>query len=839
MTSSKDSAHRARCELMAVGQTIKRRWAGLRDRDWPVACGLAVLPFVFFWHATLGSVTLGDKDAVFWFLPAYKFVAAEIGAGRLPLWNPYQYSGTPLFAEWQAGVLDPLNWIYLFETTSRTLTVSCELSFALALLATFAYTRSLGLTRRAAVVAALIYALGGFMVGRTLYPAFLRIVALTPLVLCCTERLCQRGRWRDVVYGALIIAWQLFAAHPQPLIYSSLLASAYALFSIFFRTAKPAAHNSANTIIAPRKSQFRVLLQFALMFGAGAALAAVQLIPAAEFARQSVRQQWPYALFTLNSLHPVSLLTLLFPFFHGEGRGFYRMDYWGVYWHHNEAQIYLGVLALSLALTGARLAWRAGQRVMIFWSGVALVGALLAFGQYFAPLARLIYHVPLLNHFRSPNRHWMEVTLALAVLAGYAVDHLLRAPVARTKVRATGLVAAAVLTTVCGAVGGLTLWRPAWMEHALRTVMDLRHLPPGFLQAAGAEIYLPIISALIACALLYWFVRAPLKWWRYGLLVGWLLIDFHLYALFAPISGQSGLEALIGRAVPEVLAAQQQPAAPFRYHVLLNPAAGEFNPFWFYGHEAAGGYDPLLGERYKTFSGTDEAGRSFIPTLLAAQDRTLDLLNVRYVFVPPTLLAPHNEQVAEPRWRELPIRSATYAYRNFRIYENLRHLPRAWIVTRVRTAYEGDQLKTIRGELAAASSFDPRTTALVDHATAAQLPRELSNTAADSAPPGQARIISRQPNRLVIETETTQPSLLVLSEIVYPGWRAQVDGRQAEIWRVNYDLRAVELLAGKQRVELIYVPTSIKIGAVVSLTTALGLLLVVIWERRQLKGAAA
>lgn len=835
---------------MAGGQIIKRRWAKLRDRDWPVACALAVLPFLFFWHATLGRVTLGDKDAVFWFLPAYKFVAAELRAGRLPLWNPYQYSGTPLFAEWQAGVLDPLNWIYLFEATSRTLTVSCELSFAIALLATFAYTRSLGLTRRAAVVAAIIYALSGFMVGRTLYPAFLRIVALTPLVLCCTERLYQRGRWRDAVYGALIITWQLFAAHPQPLIYSALLASAYALFSVVFRTEKPAAHNHTNTITAPRKAQFRFLPQFALMFIAGAALAAVQLIPAAEFASQSVRQQWPYALFTLNSLHPVSLLTLLFPFFHGEGRGFYRLDYWGVYWHHNEAQIYLGVLALTLALTGARLAWLARQRVMIFWSAVAIIGALLALGQYFAPLARLLYHVPLLNHFRSPNRHWMEVTLALAVLAGYAVDHLLRAPVAQTlvggvnaaaqtKVRATCLITAAVLTALCGAIGGLALWRPDWMEQALRAVMDLRYWPAGFLQAAGAEVYLPIISALIACGLLYWFVRAPLKAWRYGLVVGWLLIDFHLYALFAPISGQSGLEALLGRAVPESLAAQQQPAAPFRYHVLLNPATGEFNPFWFYGHEAAGGYDPLLGERYKIFSGTDEAGRAFVSTLLEAQDRTLDLLNVRYVFAPPTVLMPHNGRTATPRWRELPIRSSIYAYRNFRIYENLRQLPRAWIVTRVQTAYEGDQLKTIRGELPDASSFDPRTTALVDHETAARLPHELSGASSDPAPSGETRIVSRQPNRMVIETKTAQPSLLVLSEIFYPGWRAQVDGRRAEIWRVNYDLRAVELAAGKQRIELIYAPASIKVGAVVSLTTALVLLLVVVWEKRRLRGAAA
>ena len=71
-----------------------------------------------------GRRDLGDKDAVFWFFPAYKFAAEQIRSGALPLWNPYQYGGLPFFAEWQSGTLDPFNWLYWIATTSRT-----ELSF--------------------------------------------------------------------------------------------------------------------------------------------------------------------------------------------------------------------------------------------------------------------------------------------------------------------------------------------------------------------------------------------------------------------------------------------------------------------------------------------------------------------------------------------------------------------------------------------------------------------------------------------------------------------------------------------------------------------------------------
>src|SRR5262245_25974459 len=190
---------------------------GPRIRNLLAVLFLILLPPIFFWRETSGQRTLGDKDAVFWFFPAYKIVAQQIKSGGLPLWTPYQYSGAPMFAEWQAGSLDPINWIYLIETTSRALTLSLEISFAIALIATFSYTRSLGFNRRAAVVSAVIYGLSGFAVGRTLYPGFLRIVALAPFVLYFVEKLYQQARWRYVAGGALIVAWQRSEEHTSEL----------------------------------------------------------------------------------------------------------------------------------------------------------------------------------------------------------------------------------------------------------------------------------------------------------------------------------------------------------------------------------------------------------------------------------------------------------------------------------------------------------------------------------------------------------------------------------------------------------------------------------------------
>jgi hypothetical protein len=795
---------------------------------------LLLLPPLFFWRETLGWLTLGDQDALFWFFPIYKLVAEQILAGHLPLWNPYVYSGLPLLAQPQAGVFDPINWIYLLGATSRTLTLAQELSFAIALLAAYGYARSLGWKRRACVVTAVGYAFSGFAAARTIYPGLLHILALTPLPLFFIERIYQsdsRGKWRAVVCGSLIVAWQIFAGHPQPFIYSSLLAGSYALFCAFFR-------EQSRGVSAERQTRsfapFRFLFRCAVMYVAGIALSAVELLPAIEFARQSVRREWTYEMFTAHSLHPVSLLTALFPYFHGSGKGIYHLPFWGSYWHHNEAQIYLGALALALAITGFFCAWRMSFRTGIFWGLVAAVAVLLSLGKYVPPLARVIYQIPALNGFRSPNRHWMEVTLAVAVLAGYGVECLLRRTEEReakgdpsSAVRRVAKIAAATIALFCAAIGSFALLHRETTEAAIRHLPDLQYLSDGFLKQAGAEFYLPIIAATVAWLTMIIVTRAhqPHRWYPLLLL---LLTDLNLYALFAPINSRQKPESVIGQAIPIEIRAGRNPYEMPRYHEALpGNAAGDFSPAWFYGHEMATGYDPLMNARYKTFSGIDEAGHTYISSLFEAKDQTLDLLSVQYILVPKNLPEPAGIQAVlneTARWR----RVTDVAEGRYEVYENLRALPRAWLTERIEAAYEGDQLKIVRGELPDAGwrDFDPRRVALVEPETARKL---ASHFSAANQTDLQSEIISISrvnPHVVEVSVNAVRPAMVVLSEIAFPGWQAEIDGVRTDVCRVNYALSGIAIQPGRHRLRLIYRPKSLMIGAVLSLTTLLLLLLV-------------
>ena len=66
-----------------------------------------------------------------------------------------------------------------------------------------------------------------------------------------------------------------------------------------------------------------------------------------------------------------------------------------------------------------------------------------------------------------------------------------------------------------------------------------------------------------------------------------------------------------------------------------------------------------------------------------------------------------------------------------------------------------------------------------------------------------------EPNELKYDVTTGSDALLVFSEIYYPGWTATIDGKPAELGRVNYILRALNVPKGSHKVVLSFFPKSV------------------------------
>ena len=141
----------------------------------------------------------------------------------------------------------------------------------------------------------------------------------------------------------------------------------------------------------------------------------------------------------------------------------------------------------------------------------------------------------------------------------------------------------------------------------------------------------------------------------------------------------------------------------------------------------------------------------------------------------------------------------------------------------LRLAYDGPDARVYRERQRAAADVPGRSPA--GRATAAtrrsRRPRTPPSTRATWRSPrarcpgsrprrrapaiaGSARLERYDRERVVARATAKRKSLLVLTDVHYPGWKATVDGKPADIERVDYLLRGVVVPAGTHTVEFSY-----------------------------------
>jgi hypothetical protein len=145
------------------------------------------------------------------------------------------------------------------------------------------------------------------------------------------------------------------------------------------------------------------------------------------------------------------------------------------------------------------------------------------------------------------------------------------------------------------------------------------------------------------------------------------------------------------------------------------------------------------------------------------------------------------------------------------VYENPTAYPRAYLAKRATYA---------AGETALDAVLEP-THDLRDESFVEQPLDELA-TGDDS--PGTATIEFDGSEEVTIQTQSTRPSLLVVTDRYDPNWRVQVDGRDATALRANYLFRGVIVPAGEHQVRWTYRPRSVVWGSAISLVTLVTLL---------------
>ena len=777
---------------------------------------LVVFPLALLWRA------LFSGEAFFWGTPLLQFVpwqrmaARAWRSGHLPLWNPLVGCGAPLAANYQTAAFYPLNALYLLLPAEVALSWTTALHLALAGWGMYRWARTVGLDAFPALVGALALQGSGFLVARAaLFPSIAMTFPWVPIWLWRAEVLIRdasrrsapiTGSVKNVTWLGLALGLGLMAGHAQTAAYGGLLLASYVVVRAIHGPA-----GGTRGAQGKRRSVLQAVCLFAVSVVVGLSLAAVQLLPTAELLSQSQRAGGLGDRFALTySLWPWRLITVLAPnFFGNPGHG----DYWGygTYW---EDAIYVGLLPLLLATRavvrafGGRQPRRGAQApgsvpaqpapggpLARFWTVGGVTALVLALGKNTPLFPFLFHHVPGFDLFQAPTRWLMVTTVALAALAALGAHHMPRGRRARR--------GGALAATVGGSLLIAGLAAPSLVAG----------IPPTF---GPATVRLGVVLLLtgILSLLRAWGRRTPEEhalWWEAAagaflmldlLTLGWSLVptvDRSLYrgktTTAHLLEGQRSHARVYWPSDPDHEDRAYDAQYRVKFDYLTFEGFGPNDPAYWRGMRedqlpnvgmldgiaSANNFDPLLVGRY-------------VDLLEAAVQRPdiVDAMGVTHA------------ASDRPRPRGDPVHVSDAA-----TFYGLPDAPgRAWVVPRAEHVPKDQTLRAMM-----APSFRPTETVLVEE----RVSGTGRGTHGDLA--GARLALQDGPNQVTIRAVLDAPGYLVLADTWYPGWRATVDGEPVPLLRANHAFRTVHLAAGEHVVRMVYRPTSVLAGGLISLMT--------------------
>jgi hypothetical protein len=716
---------------------------------------LALALLVLFYRLFLG-------ESFIWGLPTLQFYpwrtyALELlSQGQLPLWNPYNGAGAPLFANYQSALLYPFNWLSLALPLAPTMSITSVVHLFIAGWGMWMLGGRLGYSVLGRGMSALAFGMTSYLIARLGTFPMISAAAWLPWLCWATLGIVTPHRRLDAAWLAFFTALLLLAGHAQTAWYSLLLTSIFALWRWLRER--------------PLRPIVLVGLGASVVLGAG--VAALQLAATGELLLTSQRAGGVERDFGLNFSYGLArTFNLLSPNIFGTpADGSYFTE--GAFF---EDAVYIGLIPLVSAIA-ALIAWlrlRRSQDKPIFihdvpfWWAIVLIAFVFALGKN-TPIFPFLYeNIPTFDLFQAPVRWHLWTVFSLSLLAGAGVAAWGRSRRARRWAgRLTAICAALALVGFIGAFGlegsidpnQLILLRSVFVSSIIGVIGGiLTRMQP---ETTSAKYPRWTLAALVLVAI-------DLVWAANGL-------NPTLNADFTRTEGDPSAPRTFWTSTLEeevkyerYFPFEDYPLAVERWNEARNSGLPNLN--LLDGQPQLNNFDPLRAGVYQQYLELIETEGADTNVLLAGA-------HVGAVYVEDGSLVP----LETPTQRAWLVEAACW------------HEDDA----SVRAALIGDWIPTRQVHLSGAG----------DCAAPAQ----------DAAPVGEITAFTDESNFVTVSVQVERPSWLVVADTYYPGWRAEVNGSAALIYRANLAFRAVAVTSETQTVRFIYQPAWLFPGALIS-----------------------
>ena len=290
---------------------------------------------------------------------------------QMPLWNPYSYSGEPMFANFQSGPLNPFNLLMVFLGATSGWTWMVISQSVGSVVAMYLYLKSIKKETEAAIIVSIVYAFGGFSI---LWSQFVNAgftMIWIPLVLLTIEKTINKNNRKILLWLSPLFFLMVTAGHMQSIIYAGILTICYYVYRVGIKNIK------LNTF-------------FFLAIFLSVCFSAVQLLPTMELMNFSIRfEESSLFQFNYGLLPPENLVTLVAPDYFGNPS---TGNFWGFFNYH-ETVTYAGMIGIVGLVFG--LLFYKKLKIGKFFLWASILALLL---QFDTPLGQALYKfkVPLL-----------------------------------------------------------------------------------------------------------------------------------------------------------------------------------------------------------------------------------------------------------------------------------------------------------------------------------------------------------------------------------------------------------------------------------------------------------
>ena len=685
-------------------------------------------------------------------------VVSALKAGEFPLWNPYNFSGAPLLANYQSQVFYPLTFLYFLMPQMTAWTIMVMLQPILGSIFLYLFATEIGLTSAAALLTALLFNFSSFANVWMEFTTVWHTILWLPLLLYLIERGIKQ---KSLFVGQQILfIFGLFSSitggHPQDFINSFLFLLIYTAVRVW-----------------PIKEWPRA--QFLFIFGMPFFLAAPQIFPTIELFRHSARVAHDYQGIIQHMLiqwWQMPLLVVQDLFGNPATKSNFTGDYVG-------KTLSVGIVGFFFAIAALVHNHRSWHKTFFACTGIGILLVTVR-----TPLTALLYRYPWpVLSTGTPTRILFLLALSLAILAGFGYD-----AIRQTKqVPFKAIIAIGVILSI--------LWLVAFTHSSIPTMKRAMIIATGIFATLSVillitryrKILLWAIIPLAALELFYSFIKfnpfvPPLFVYPKNKLVTYLQTNTGINRFWG--YGTAGIEANF--------ATQEYIYSP--------DGTDPLNLRWYNQFIQAS----REGNIAVTFNRTTRSDAQVQPGYgqkdLPSNEfrlRIMDTLGVTYVIDRSENPKDNN---TFPISRFKMIRHEE----DWTIYENLKAAPRFFLTSDVRwykTAADFEKQFF-------SNDFHPNKTVLIELHDWNTLPH-LDGF-------GTAKLISYAPNKVTIAVLTDSQQLLFLSDTYDNGWTASVNGQAAKVFKANFAFRAVLVPKGESVVVFTYAPRSFWTGIVIS-----------------------